>query len=416
MIFREYLRIPALFSLMAFLLSGCGDLSLDGGADGSGFLLASSVDTGDNHSCAVSSGMVKCWGLNSSGQLGDNSAISSLTPVVVSGITDAVQVSAGSRHTCARLSNGTVWCWGDNVDGQLGNGSTTDSRVPVQVSGLSNATDISAGGGHTCAVRADGSSWCWGRNTEGQLGNSSNADSLVPAQVSTGLGVAPAASISAGGLHTCALLQDSTVSCWGSNLLNQLGNSGVTAVSRNIPVPVLSLTSAASISAGTAHTCAEVASPQGVRCWGSNSSGQLARTWQVSGLPPFTPITSSPEALPVQGVSTPSEVAAGSSHSCTILTDNSVLCWGENADGQLGNGNFFGFVPPDGVFPATSTIVPVAVSGLSSASQVAGGQFHSCARLFTGQVMCWGRNTSGQLGDGTGILSATPVRVVESTP
>ncbi len=404
--------ISTVFLFFAIIgLAGCGDLSVDGASDGSGFLLASSIDAGDNHACAVSSGKVKCWGLNSSGQLGDNTAASPLAPVTVSGITGAVQVSAGSRHSCALLSNGTVWCWGDNVNGQLGNSSNTNSRVPVQVSGLAGATGISAGGSHTCAVLADGTAWCWGRNTEGQLGNSSNAASNIPVPVS---GMTTAASIAAGGLHTCARLQGSTVQCWGSNLLNQIGNSGITAVSRNIPVPVIGLTSAASISAGTAHTCAEVTSPPGVRCWGSNTSGQLARLW-TPAIFPLPPGTSSPEALPVPGLSAPAGVAAGASHSCALLTDNSVLCWGENADGQLGNGNFFGFIPPDGVFPATSTISPVFVSGISSASQVSAGQFHSCALLFTGQVMCWGRNTEGQLGDGTGVFSATPVQVLETT-
>ena len=397
--FLKHRGITAFFSLLAIAaaLAGCGDLSLDPDGVVSRSLTASSVSTGDNHSCAVSSGEVKCWGLNTSGQLGDNTTTSSLSAVLVSGITDAVQVSAGSRQTGARLSNGTVWCWGDNVEGQLGNGTNADSRIPVQSTGITGATDLSAGGDHTCIARADGSAWCWGRNTEGQLGNSSNTGSNLPVPVS---GMTNASKIAAGGAHTCARLLDFTVACWGSNVQDQLGNTGIVAASRNFPVAVSNMTTAVSISAGTNHNCGVVTSPSGVKCW---------------GIFPSPAITSFPDAQFVAGINTPSGVAAGFAHSCAALTNNTIRCWGENFDGQLGNGNFFGFFPPDPNASATSTVVPVGVSGISSAVEVAAGQFHSCARLFNGEIRCWGRNSSGQLGDGTGIFSATPVRVIDNT-
>ncbi|CAG1064876.1 hypothetical protein BAC1_00444 [uncultured bacterium] len=411
--FQKHREITPLFSLLAIVaaLAGCGDLALDPDGVVSGSITASSVSTGDNHSCAVSSGNVKCWGLNTSGQLGNNSTASALSAVLVSGITDAVQVSAGSRHTCARLSNGTVWCWGDNVEGQLGNGTNADSLVPVQATGITGAIDLSSGGNHTCMVRADGSAWCWGRNTEGQLGNSSNIDSNLPVPVS---GMTNAGKIAAGGAHTCARLLDFTVECWGSNVQNQLGNTGILAASRNFPVAVSNMTTAVSISAGANHNCAVVTSPSGVKCWGSDVNGQLARSW-VPAIFPSPAITSFPDAQFVAGINTPSGVAAGFAHSCAALTNNTIRCWGENFDGQLGNGNFFGFFPPDPNASATSTVVPVGVSGISSAVEVAAGQFHSCARLFNGEIRCWGRNSSGQLGDGTGIFSSTPVRVTDNT-
>lgn len=394
-------------TVIAAATGGCGDISLDTGGSGSGFLLASSVSAGDYHACAVSSGKVKCWGLNTSGQLGNNTVTSSLSPVLVSGITDAVQVSAGGRHTCARLSNGTAWCWGDNVDGQLGNGTFVDSLVPVQVSGLSGATSISSGASHTCAVLADGSLWCWGRNIDGQLGDASNTDSSSPVEVS---GITTASAVAAGGSHTCARLTDSTLQCWGSNLVDQLGNIAFVAGSRNTPIAVTGINTAVSLSAGNSHTCAEIASPSRVRCWGNNVSGQLARLW------PTLPLeTSSPEAQNVASINTPAGVAAGLAHSCSVLTDNTVWCWGENFDGQLGNGSFAGFFPPNPSASATSTIVPVAVSGINSATQITAGLFHSCALLASNSVMCWGRNSSGQLGNGTGVTSLTPVLVTDTT-
>jgi alpha-tubulin suppressor-like RCC1 family protein len=404
---REITGILAFLTVIATALSGCGDVNFDPGAVGN--TLASSVATGDSHTCAVvTGGKVLCWGLNTSGQLGDNTVLDALSPVQVSGITDAVQVSAGARHACARLSNGTVWCWGDNTEGQLGNSSFVDSRIPVQAQGISGAVSVAAGGSHTCVVNASGTAQCWGLNTSGQLGNATNNSSNVPVSV---FGVTTASTIVAGGSHTCARFSDATISCWGSNILDQLGNTGLIAASRNTPIAVSGINTAISISAGTSHNCAEVAgAPSRVRCWGDNFSGQLARAWTPQ-IPPSPPLTSSPEALPIIGISTPTWVAAGFAHSCSVLADNTIRCWGENFDGQLGNGNFVGFVPPDPSASITSTIVPVTVSGIVSATQVAAGQFHTCSLLLNGSIMCWGDNSSGQLGDGTGIFSATPVQV-----
>ncbi|MCC6503579.1 MAG: hypothetical protein IT362_10660 [Deltaproteobacteria bacterium] len=402
---RDISRVFFLLTLGLLPLAGCGDVSL--GPEGASSLLASSLSAGDSHSCAITGGKVQCWGLNTSGQLGNGTSTSSLTPVFVSGITDAVQVQAGGKHTCARLSSGAVWCWGDNTEGQLGNGSFTSSLVPVLSTGVSSAVSVSAGGYHTCAVRADGRALCWGRNIEGQLGDARNITSNLPVQV---FGITTASTISTGGAHTCARLADSTIQCWGSNTLDQLGNTALVAASRNTPIAVTGINTAVSISAGTGHSCAEVASPSRVRCWGDNFSGQLAREWTAQ-LFPDPPLMTSPEALNVTGITTPNGAAAGYAHSCAALDDNTIRCWGENFDGQLGNGTVAGFIPPDPSASATSTIVPVTVSGITAATQVVTGQFHSCALLLNGTVMCWGRNSSGQLGDGTGVVAATPVEV-----
>ena len=399
-------RIFFFLTFTCAALSGCGDVSL--GPGGVASLLATWLTAGDSHSCAVTGGKVQCWGLNTSGQLGDGTLSNALSPVFVTGITDAVQVSAGSRHTCARLSSGALWCWGENSEGQLGNGSFTDSLVPVQSTGVTDAISVSSGGSHTCAARAGGTVRCWGRNIEGQLGNATNTSSNLPVQV---FGVTTASSVSAGGAHTCARLADSTVQCWGSNTLDQLGNTGLVAASRNTPIAVTGINTAVSISAGTGHSCAEVAFPSRIKCWGDNFSGQLARSWTIIFVPPSVEMTS-PQALEVTGITTPAGAAAGYAHSCGVLDDNTVRCWGENFDGQLGNGTVAGFIPPNASASDTSTIVPVTVSGITSATQVATGQFHSCALLLSGQIMCWGMNSSGQLGNGTGVVSATPVQPI----
>lgn len=404
---RDILRVFFFLTLTCAALSGCGDVSLAPGG-GVGALLASWLSCGDNHSCAVTEGKVQCWGRNTSGQLGNGSTTNALSPVFVSGITDAVEVSAGARHTCARLLGGTVWCWGDNTEGQLGNGSFTSSSVPVQSTGVASAVSVSAGGNHTCASRSNGTVLCWGRNIEGQLGNATFTSSNSAVQVS---GLSTASAVSAGGAHSCAMLSDLTVQCWGSNSLNQLGSIGLIMAPRNTPVAVTGINTAVSISAGTGHNCAAVSSPTRVRCWGDNFNGQLAGSWTLQ-IFPLPALTTDAEALNVPGITTPDNAAAGYAHSCALLADNTIMCWGENFDGQLGNGSVIGFIPPHPSASSTSTIVPVAVSSISTASQVSLGQFHSCALLLNGTVRCWGKNSSGQLGDGTGLVSTTPVQTI----
>lgn len=413
--FSRYSEIIYFIPVLAALsLAGCGgDASVGGSSNGSDFLQASSIDAGDFHTCAISSGGVKCWGRGSSGQIGNNSTANALVPVLVTDlIGTATQVSAGGRHTCARLSNGEVWCWGQNSDGQLGNGTFTGSSIPVQVTGITTADAVSAGGNHTCAVLADGTLRCWGNNVRGQLGNNSTNDSNVPVLVSLPTTVD---AVAAGEAHTCAILSNGTVRCWGSNVLEQLGNASLVAGSfSRLPIEVTGVSSAANITAGTNHTCVRVTSPgTRVRCWGDNIAGQLGSAWTIIAFPFFE--TTSNQALTVNNLTTPlGSLAAGLEHSCAVLTNNTVNCWGENASGQLGNGTIAGFIPPGAGGSVSSTVFPVSVSGIGSATQVSAGQFHTCALLASGTVRCWGSNTFGQLGDSSTISAFTPVQVVDS--
>lgn len=386
-----------LFAFSLPVLWGCGN-----GGDGSE-LRATLVSAGGFHTCAVSGDSAVCWGENSDGQLGNGGRLDSPFPVTVQGIAGPVEVSSGATHSCALLPDGTVRCWGRNEFGQLGNAAVASSATAVEVSGLSGAVSISAGNSHTCAALEDGTLACWGNNAFGQLGDGSFTRSASPVAVT---GLAGAADVSAGGTHTCALISDGTVRCWGSSLRDQLGNSGIpTGTGSLSPVEVTGLSGAASISAGENHTCA-LLDDGSVRCWGDNSSGQLGSFWAASNMP-----TSSAPLSP--GVSGAVSVAAGLSHSCAARSDGRVVCWGENAEGQLGNGSFDAFVPPDPSAPPTTTINPVQAAGLTTAVSVTAGFFHSCAGLDDGRIACWGRNTSGQLGDGTDFSSPIPVPVVE---
>ncbi|MBE7414192.1 MAG: hypothetical protein HS130_02735 [Deltaproteobacteria bacterium] len=388
------------FLLIFFLLPslwGCGNG--DEGAE----LRATLISAGGFHTCAVSGDSAVCWGENSDGQLGNGGRLDSPFPVAVEGLSGPVEVSSGRAHTCALLPDGTVRCWGRNAFGQLGNETVASSTTPMEVSGLIGAASISAGNSHTCAVLSDGTIACWGNNEFGQLGNGTFAHSAPPVAVT---GLTGATAVSAGGTHTCALVSGGGVRCWGSSLFDQLGNAGIPTGSGSLsPVEVTGLSNAVSLSAGENHTCALIGD-ESIRCWGDNSSGQLGSFWLAPNL-----ISSSTPVSP--GVSEAVSIAAGLSHSCAALSNKRVFCWGENADGQLGNGSFAGFVPPGAGAPLTTTINPVPAAGITTAVSVTAGFFHSCAGLDDVRVACWGRNTSGQLGDGTDFSSPVPVLVIE---
>src|SRR6266568_4274426 len=187
-------------------------------------------------------------------------------------------VAAGGSHTCMRLPDGTVQCWGRNYSGQLGNGdgNLTNSSVPVTARGLTTATSVVTGDAHTCALLGDGTVQCWGVGDAGQLGDGTVADpatgppgSSTPVQVS---GITGAAAVIAGGYHTCALFADGTAWCWGRSDDGQLGNGA--RASASTPVPVTNLTGVTAMTAGFYHTCALL--PNGtVWCWGRNDEGQL---------------------------------------------------------------------------------------------------------------------------------------------
>ncbi|MFI5304224.1 MAG: RCC1 domain-containing protein, partial [Nitrospiria bacterium] len=201
--------------------------------------------------CAlISDGTVYCWGLNSSGQLGNGNTANSSSPVLIPGfppgITKATAISSGSQHTCALISDGTVYCWGLNSSGQFGNSSTANSNVPVPAFGITTTSSvtafaIAAGESHTCALMSNLSIWCSGSNISGQLGNGTTTDSSSPVIVS---GLTSATLISAGSNHTCAVLPQNLgniVKCWGENLNGQLGFVNISSTSYSTAQPVSGL-------------------------------------------------------------------------------------------------------------------------------------------------------------------------------
>jgi alpha-tubulin suppressor-like RCC1 family protein len=283
---------------------------------------ATAISVGEFSACALlASGKIECWGVNLQGQLGNGSNVEqSLTPVAVSGVSNATAVSVGSEDACALLASGTVDCWGDNTWGELGNGTTTNSSTPVAVSGLSKVVAIAAGFEHNCAVLSDGAIECWGNGAGGELGNGATTSSSTPVVVS---GLNSAIAVSGGLDHTCAVLSGGTVECWGENGSGELGNG--TQSPSSTPVAVSGLSNAIAVSAGENHTCAVLADGT-AECWG----GPFLGNGTANGS--FTPVV----------VSGPRDVVGISAgffeHGCAVLSDGTAECWGRNESGQLGDG------------------------------------------------------------------------------
>lgn len=344
------------------------------------------LDAGSSHTCGVSAaGAALCFGSNAQWQLGIGMSSSQSLPAPVATLgADVLEVVAGNSHSCARTSGGAAWCWGQNFSWQLGD-SLGARATPGLVPGLVNAvTDIDVGLAHTCAVTDVGGALCWGANGFGQLGDGGFDQRANPAPVD-GL-PATVASIVTGYGHSCALRTTGGVKCWGLNSDGQVGDGGVDAT-RSTPVDVVGLTSGAvDLAAGERHSCAVTASGQ-VRCWGSNHSGQLGDGSTVTKVVPVAVL-----GLPTTAVA----VAAGDSHSCAVLADASVHCWGSNSEGEIG---------PNAPFGSQRAVrVPIGAPAVS----ITVGYRHSCARLAKGGAVCWGSSFHGQLGNGDAQFSPLP--------
>lgn len=366
------------------------------------------VAAGGAHTCAVASGVVKCWGMSSSGQLGyavlgdvgDDEAPRTRPGVDVGpGIVD---LALGGAHTCARVSTGAVRCWGLGASGQLGYGNIDavgDTETPASAGDVNLGgvvKQVVAGDSHTCALLTDGSVRCWGANASGQLGygniNQVGDNELPSSAGSVALGE-PAVGLAAGDAHTCAVLASGGVRCWGSGLNGRLGYGNLASVGDNeTPSQQAAIAfnaSAVAIAAGAAHTCALLADGT-VWCWGSGGFGQLGygNTTTLGD----NEVATTAGAVSLGAIAT--AIVAGGDHTCALLASGDVRCWGRAVNGELGLGSISNV--GDGEVPSAVAVVPVG----GTATRISAGRTHTCAVLTTGAVRCWGNGLNGRLGLG----------------
>ncbi len=412
-------------------VAGVGTLRLDvkasgtGIVDGSANALAAGFTLGQPYTHALGTVPV-AWGDNYSGQFGLGSADGAAHPVpalvprtgALAGKT-VVAVAAAGAHSLALCSDGTVAAWGWNSYGQLGNGLTVDSPTPVAVntSGAlagKKVVALAAGHGYSLALCSDGTVAAWGGNSAGQLGNGSTVDSSTPVAVDTSGALAgkTVVAVAAGLEHSLALCRDGTVAAWGGGYNGQLGNPSLGSPYSSTPVAVdvsgaLAGKTVVALAAGCAHSLALCSDSQ-VYAWGRNDYGQLGDTTTTN--------SSRPVAVDTSGAlagKTVVAVAAGNEHSLALDSEGQVVAWGYNSAGQLGNPSLGSF---DSATPvAVSTAATSALAGKAVVA-LAAGEAHSLALDSEGQVVAWGYNYFGQLGNGSTGDSSTPVAVNTAAP
>ncbi|MEK9702721.1 MAG: hypothetical protein VW829_11920, partial [Deltaproteobacteria bacterium] len=245
---------------------------------------------------------------------------------------------------------------------------------------------MSLGGRHSCLLLDNGTVKCWGANDFGQLGTGDNSSSNIPRAIPNLVSVVQ---VSLGGDHTCALHDNTTVSCWGANDFGQLGTGDNS--SSNIPRAIPNLVSVRQIAAGEEHSCALLDNGS-ARCWGAQEFGRLGNGQGGPGQ------VLSP--TPVQNLQEAAHLALGSTHSCALLDNDSVQCWGKNTAGQLGDGT-----------DNNSSNSPVNVQLTGTVNHLAVGSNHNCV-VIAGQVKCWGSNDNASLGNGGSADARIPTTVL----
>ncbi|KAJ1474415.1 hypothetical protein T484DRAFT_3264942 [Baffinella frigidus] len=390
----------------------------------------SAVHAGYGHTCALSSlGGVRCWGSNSEGQLG-NAAGEVASLVDLGANRTVVQLALGDSHTCALLDNGQLKCWGKNFDywrwegGQLGLGDYySRGDDPYEMGANLSSVDLGAGWTifevaagylHTCARLENGEARalkCWGGNIAGQLGLGDESsrgdgggemgDSLPAVQLGTGRS---AVALALGGDHSCALLDDASVKCWGRNWDGLLGRGtdewGYRAeMGDDLPAVDLGAgRTAVQLAAGRWQNCALLDDGQ-LKCWGGNHYGQLGLGDTLARGAGANDMGANLSSVDLGAGWTVVEVAAGTEHTCARLENGearAIKCWGYNNFGQLGLGdtNHRG-----GVDGSMGDSLPAVQLGTGRwAVALALGHYHSCALLDDASVQCWGYNNDGQLG------------------
>ncbi len=425
------------------LANPAADEQCDDGNDDDGDLCSNActraltkVFTGERHTCALfRSGDVKCWGFNNTGQLGLGDSqnrgdtageMGGALPFIDVGTDRTVQsLAAGYDFSCALLDNGAIKCWGNGANGQLAlglgravrrgdePGEMGDDLPEVPLGSGRRATSLAAGRYYACALLDNGAVKCWGDNDSGQLGQGDTDDRGDDAgemgddlpEIPLGSG-RTAVALTAGFLHTCALLDNSTVKCWGSNIAGQLGqgdtdNRGDNPGELGNSLPAIDLgpgRSATAITAGAFHSCA-LLDNGAVKCWGNGDEGQLGLGDPNDRGDEADEMGEALPAVDLGARRTAVSLAAGFRHTCALLDNGAVKCWGQNNAGQLGQGDIVFRGTQPGQMGDELPAIALGTDRTAVALSAEGG-VHTCALLSDGAIKCWGDNGAGQLGMG----------------
>lgn len=361
-------------TLLLLLAAGCKEptaVHVDGAL--------ATVRAGAFFSCGIAArGGALCWGGNFYWNLGNGSDKSSNRPVVVSGGLTFASLSVGGDAGCGLTGSGGAYCWGQRYSG----GSST----PVAIASVPALTDITTNVSRSCGLTSAGAAYCW----SGSGSDSASRPVAVPGNLTF-------ASLSAGWVHVCGVTTGGTAYCWGRNDFGQLGTGDSIATdSPTTPVAVAGGLTFAMVSAGDELTCG-VTTSGAAYCWGDDTYGELGNgstTWGSNG------------PVAVSGGLTFVSVSAGRTHACGVTTGGTAYCWGLNADGELG----IPAAPSQQCgYPCSRT--PVAVSGGLKFAMISAGNYHTCGMTTDGVAYCWGDNVDGQLGDGSNASTSTPTRV-----
>ena len=380
-------------------------------------------------------GELKCFGANTAGQIGSGGTVAlgdatsemgdALAAVSLGAGRSVRAVSAGNLHTCAVLDNASVKCFGEGDNGRLGYGATTDiGRTTASMGDGLPAVDLgtgrtakllATGAAHTCVVLDNDAVKCWGLNDDGQLGLGDTdargdgagemGDALPAVSLGLGAGVRVVA-IAAGDAHSCVLLSSGAVQCWGAGGNGRLGSGnensrGDEAGEMGASLPNVDLgagRTAKAISVGAAHTCV-IRDLNDVVCWGVGGEGQLGIGSRIDIGDGAGEMGAALTAVPLGSGRTAVAVSAGATHTCVVLDNNTVKCWGSGASGRLGTSDTMsrGDQPDE----LGDNFAAIALGTSRTARTVVAGVAHTCVVLDTWALKCFGLGSSGRLGSGS---------------
>jgi alpha-tubulin suppressor-like RCC1 family protein len=349
------------------------------------------VGGGSNSACGItSSGIVKCWGYNYYGVVGDGTSTDRLTPVAILNGNTFTKVSIGSNHACALSTVNSLICWGSNIYGQTRKYPALYTSTPLAAVTTKTWKHIERSYYTTCGIDSTDKLFCWGKNTAGFIGDGTKIDRGLPVAVLVDKSISK---VSVGYESSCAIDSNGKLYCWGQNTFGGVGDG--TTINRISPVAVDSETSFSKVSVGAGHACALTLTGQ-LKCWGKNNNGALGIGTTVNASSPTV----------VNSGVLYKDIAVGYMYACGITAADKINCWGANTTGQLGDAS------------TTQRLVPTAIDAANSYQSISVGKVFygtTCGITLAGVLRCWGDNTFGQIGDSSTTQRTSPVTIHSGT-